>query len=261
MHIYHKTVIAILLFGFLIIGFGGCAQKKKYKKHKKRSPATMRTYCVRGKTYSPDYVRIGQKMRGISSWYGPNFHGKQTSNGERYNMHARTAAHKTWPMNTMVKVTNLQNGKSTIVRINDRGPFVKGRIIDCSYAAGKEIGLDRMGIAKVQIQVLGFAGKIQAPAAPAATGTVKKSIPEREQKVLLTNFGIQVGAFRRLEGAKVYKQRHASLDPRYKPVIKHMHDEEGTPIYRVWLMGFSTEEEARDFRACQNMPGAFIVRN
>jgi len=220
----------------------------------------MRTYCVRGKTYSPTYVRVGQKMRGISSWYGPNFHGKMTSNGERYNMHARTAAHKTWPMNTMVKVSNLQNGKSTIVRINDRGPFVKGRIIDCSYAAGKEIGLDRMGIAKVQIEVLGFAGKIQKPAT-APVASVEKKVPQAEEKVMLTNFGLQVGAFRRLEGAEEYKRRHAALDPRYKAIIKHMHDEAGTPIYRVWLMGFTTEDEARDFRACHNMPGAFIVRN
>jgi rare lipoprotein A len=193
-------------------------------------------------------------MRGISSWYGPNFHGKQTSNGERYNMHARTAAHKTWPMNTMVKVSNLQNGKSTVVRINDRGPFVKGRIIDCSYKAGKEIGLDRMGIAKVQIKVLGFTGKIQTPA------TAKK-LPKSAQEVRLTNFGIQVGAFRRLEGAEIYKLRHASLDERYKPVIKHMHDEEGIPLYRVWLMGFASEEEARDFRDQYGLPGAFIVRN
>jgi rare lipoprotein A len=78
-------------------------------------------------------------------------------------MHARTAAHKTLPMGTMVKVTNIQNGKSTVVRINDRGPFVKGRIIDCSYAAGKELGLDRLGIAKVEIEVLGYHGKIQKP--------------------------------------------------------------------------------------------------
>ena len=177
-----------------------------------------------------------------------------TSNGERYNMHARTAAHKTWPMNTMVKVSNLQNGKSTIVRINDRGPFVSGRIIDCSYRAGKEIGLDRMGIAKVQIRVLGFAGKIQTPA------TAKK-LPKSAQRVRLTNFGIQVGAFRRLEGAQIYERSHARLDERYKPVIKHMLDEEGIPLYRVWLMGFASEEEARDFRDQRGLPGAFIVRN
>ena len=189
MRIYQKSVIFVFLMGIVMAGFSGCAQKKRYKK--KHSPATMRTYCVRGKTYSPNYVHVGQKMRGISSWYGPNFHGKKTSNGETYNMRARTAAHKTWPMNTMVKVTNLQNGRSTVVRINDRGPFVKGRIIDCSYTAGREIGLDRMGIAKVQIEVLGFAGKIRAPAPAAA-----KKRPEAEERVMLTDFGVQVGACR-----------------------------------------------------------------
>ena len=250
---YLKIAIYTLTAGVLVTGFSGCASKQK--RYKKGTPGTMKTYCVRGKTYNPDYVRLGQKMRGISSWYGPNFHGKRTSNGEVYNMYARTAAHKTWPMNTMVKVTNLQNGRSTVVRINDRGPFVNGRIIDCSYLAGKEIGLDRMGIAKVQIEVLGFAGKIHLPAVAA------KKTPKAEERVKLTNFGIQVGAFRRLEGAKIYRQRYAQEDSRYKPIVKHMYDEEGTPIYRVWLMGFETEEAARDFRACHNLPGAFIVRN
>jgi rare lipoprotein A len=266
-----------------VAGFAGCAAKKK--RYKRASKATMRTYCVRGKTYKPTHVRVGTTMRGISSWYGPNFHGKLTSNGERYNMHARTAAHKTLPMNTMVKVTNLQNGKSTIVRINDRGPFVKGRIIDCSYKAGKEIGLDRMGIAKVKIKVLGFAGKIEKPAkrkvaqvrkaappkpSPVVTKTAPQpqsveakgaEVPTGKEEVVLTDYGLQVGAFNDLEGAKKHKAKYASLDPRYKPIIKKTHDEEGTTIYRIWLMGFTSEEEARDFRACQNMPGAFIVRN
>ena len=254
MHINKTRAIIFLLTSILLLSFSGCASKKPKKSYKKGTPATQRSYNVRGKRYHPTYVRLGQKMNGISSWYGPNFHGKMTSNGEKYNMHARTAAHKTWPMNTMVKVSNLQNGKSTVVRINDRGPFVKGRIIDCSYKAGKEIGLDRMGIAKVQIKVLGFTGKIQTPA------TAKK-LPKSAQEVRLTNFGIQVGAFRRLEGAEIYKLRHASLDERYKPVIKHMHDEEGIPLYRVWLMGFASEEEARDFRDQHGLPGAFIVRN
>ncbi len=249
-----KIVIYITLFAMIMIGFGACASKKPKKTYKNGTPATQRSYKVLGKRYHPTYVRLGQKMKGVSSWYGPNFHGKMTSNGEKYNMHARTAAHKTWPMNTMVKVSNLQNGKSTIVRINDRGPFVSGRIIDCSYKAGKEIGLDRMGIAKVQIQVLGFAGKIQTPA-------TAKRLPKSAQEVRLTNFGIQVGAFSRLEGAQIYKRSHASLDERYKPVIKHMHDEEGEPLYRVWLMGFGSEEEARDFKDRHGLPGAFIVRN
>ncbi len=244
-----QKVIFLFLIGILIVGFGGCTSKKY-----KNSPATMRIYKIRGKTYYPSYVRIGQKMRGVSSWYGPKFHGKMTSSGERYNMNARTAAHKTWPMNTMVKVSNLQNGKSTIVRINDRGPFVRGRIIDCSYIAGKEIGLDRMGVAKVQIKVLGFAGKIQPP-------VVAKKIPKVQQQVMLTNFGIQVGIFSRLEGAKVYQRNHANLDSRYRAVIKSRHDEEGTQLYQVLLMGFASEGEARDFREQHGLFGAMIVRN
>lgn len=251
MHIKPRFLIFLLFLGILMLGVGGCASKKPKKTHRYRDlPATMRTYCVLGKTYHPTYVQVGQKMQGISSWYGPTFHGKMTSNGETYNMHARTAAHKTWPMNTMVRVSNLQNGKSTVVRINDRGPFVAERIIDCSYTAGREIGLDSMGVAKVKIQVLGFAGKVQT------TARVKGD----QQRIMLTDFGIQVGAFRRLEGAQIYKRQHAQIDPRYRPVVKHMHDEEGIPIYRVWLMGFASEEEARDFAVCHNLPGAFIVR-
>jgi rare lipoprotein A len=242
--------------------FTGCASKKKaaYKATGHTSAArhksTMRSYKVRGKRYHPTYVEVGQKMKGISSWYGPNFHGKYTSNGERYNMHARTAAHKTWPMDTMVRVRNLQNGKSTIVRINDRGPFVRGRIIDCSYAAGKEIGLDRMGIAKVQIEVVGFSGKVQSDAAIAKARRTKTEV-----RVRLTNFGVQVGAFRNYKGAKVYKRKYANIHPRYKPVIKKFPDVDGAPLYRVWLMGFESEDEARDFKNSNNMPGAFIVRN
>jgi rare lipoprotein A len=171
-------------------------------------------------------------------------------------MHAKTAAHKTWPMDTMVRVRNLQNGKSTIVRINDRGPFVRGRIIDCSYAAGKEIGLDRMGIAKVQIEVIGFAGKVQSDAAIA-----KARRTNTEARVRLTNFGVQVGAFRNYEGAKIYKRKYASLHSKYKPVIKKFPDVDGAALYRVWLMGFDSEDEARDFKNTHNMPGAFIVRN
>lgn len=218
----------------------------------------MKCYTVLGKRYSPTYVKVGQVMKGVSSWYGPNFHGKRTSNGEVYNMHARTAAHKTWPMDTMVKVKNLQNGKSTIVRINDRGPFVRGRIIDCSYTAGKEIGLDRMGVAKVAIQVVGFAGKVQS-----AASIAKSKKTKTETRVMLSNFGVQVGAFKRREGAEVTRKMFASMYKKYKPVVKAFNnvDGSGEVMYRVWLMGFGSEQEARDFKDCNNLEGAFIVRN
>ena len=263
------NIFSVLLLGtFLFSSFfmSGCSSKKHaFKKHNAtkytsaaRYRATMRSYKVHGKRYSPSYVYVGQMMKGISSWYGPNFHGKHTSNGEIYNMHARTAAHKTWPMDTMVRVHNLQNGKSTVVRINDRGPFVSGRIIDCSYAAGKEIGLDRMGIAKVSIEVIGFSGTVQS----------KARIRRNEEaqtltRVKLSNFGIQVGAFKRYAGAQQIQREHATLYPYYKPVIKEFTDldGDGQPLYRVWLMGFGSEQEARDFKNSHALAGAFIVRN
>lgn len=257
----HIGLLTLFSMGILLTG---CSQKR----HSAKSPsatkhtsaarhkATMRSYKVLGKRYHPTYVEVGQVQKGISSWYGPNFHGKHTSNGEVYDMHARTAAHKTWPMDTMVKVHNLQNGKSTIVRINDRGPFVRGRIIDCSYTAGKEIGLDRMGIAKVSVEVLGFAGKVQSAA------TIAKHKREHTQtRVALSNFGVQVGAFRRYEGAQITKRKYAGLYGRYKPEVKRFSNEDGTALYRVWLMGFGSEQEARDFKNSHDLTGAFIVRN
>jgi rare lipoprotein A len=261
-----SVLYMLLALFFAATLFTGCSQKRHVAKKPgatkytsaARHRATMRTYKVRGKRYSPSYVYVGQVMKGISSWYGPNFHGKQTSNGEVYNMHARTAAHKTWPMDTMVRVNNLQNGKSTIVRINDRGPFVRGRIIDCSFKAGKEIGLDRMGIAKVSIEVVGFAGKVQS-----AARIRRNKAANKPTRVQLSNFGVQVGAFKRYAGAQLIKKEHAALYPQYKPVIKKFTDVDGDgePLYRVWLMGFGSEQEARDFKDSHALAGAFIVRN
>jgi rare lipoprotein A len=91
---------------------------------------------------------------GIASWYGPGFHGNRTSNGEIYDMYAMTAAHKTLPFNTIVKVVDLDTGRSVIVRINDRGPFIPGRIIDLSYAAAQELGIVEKGLARVGLKIL-----------------------------------------------------------------------------------------------------------
>jgi rare lipoprotein A len=91
---------------------------------------------------------------GNGSWYGKKFHGRTTANGEKYNMYALTAAHKTLPFNTMVEVTNLSNNRKLIVRINDRGPYAKGRIIDLSYLAAKKLGYVNKGVAKLKVRVL-----------------------------------------------------------------------------------------------------------
>ncbi len=94
-------------------------------------------------------------VRGIASWYGPGFHGRKTASGERFNQNALTAAHRSLPFGTKVRVTNLRNGNSVTVRINDRGPFTRGRIIDLSAGAARLIGVKRSGTAPVKIQVLG----------------------------------------------------------------------------------------------------------
>jgi len=91
---------------------------------------------------------------GKGSWYGKKFQGRLTANGERYNMYALTAAHKTLPFNSMVEVTNLSNNRKIIVRINDRGPYAKGRIIDLSYLAAKKLGYVNKGVAKLKLRVL-----------------------------------------------------------------------------------------------------------
>ncbi len=93
-------------------------------------------------------------MTGIASYYGTDFHGKLTANGEVYDMYGLTAAHKTLPLNTIIRVTNLDNHKSLILRINDRGPYVEGRILDCSYGAAKKLGYLLQGTAKVRIEVI-----------------------------------------------------------------------------------------------------------
>lgn len=103
-------------------------------------------------------LQVGGKETGLASWYGPEFHGNRTANGERYNMFDLTAAHRTLPFGTLVKVENLENHREVTVRINDRGPFVDRRIIDLSYGAARALGLSRGGTAKVRIVILALPG-------------------------------------------------------------------------------------------------------
>lgn len=112
-------------------------------------------YLVDGIRYEPMKSSLGYSEKGIASWYGEDFHGKASANGECYNMYAFTAAHKTLPLPTIVRVTNLENNKSVVVKVNDRGPFVRGRIIDLSYAAAQSIDVVRYGTAPVQVEAIG----------------------------------------------------------------------------------------------------------
>lgn len=245
--LFHKKILTFL---FISIFIAGCSSKTYYPKvistPKPGTPATMRPYKINGKTYYPQTVEVGQTQKGLASWYGPKFHGKSTSNGERYNMYAQTAAHKTFPMNTMVKVTNTNNLKSTVVRINDRGPFVSGRIIDLSKKAAADIGVIASGTAPVVVEVIGFEGH-----------SISKTAPRNERIYVGGIFMVQVGAFKNLNGAKIYQKEYDGKGG-YKAIIKEF-DKDG--LHRVFLTGFRSEDEARDFaHSSYHLDGAFIVR-
>ncbi len=209
--------------------------------------ATMRPYTVMGKKYYPTLARVGDDLNGIASWYGPNFHAKKTSNGETYNMYAMTAAHKTLPMNTMVKVENLDNGKSTIVRINDRGPFVTGRIIDLSNKAAHHIDMVKKGTAKVVVTILGFNAKIA------------QTRKERQAVAMVNNYLIQVGAFSKIKGAKTIKRKfELILEDDYQVNIKQIYVNE-KKLNRVFISGFRSEKEANDFKKENGLDNAIII--
>lgn len=128
-------------------------------------------YEVFGQRYEVLATADGYVERGVASWYGPDFHGGNTSSGERYDMYAMTAAHKTLPLPAYVRVTNLQNGRSVVVRVNDRGPFSKNRIIDLSYAAAMRLDMVRDGTALVEVAVVG-------PSSPAPAAAPSRA-PQR----------------------------------------------------------------------------------
>ncbi|WP_305041283.1 septal ring lytic transglycosylase RlpA family protein [Geoalkalibacter sp.] len=151
-----------------------------------------RPYEVFGERYHPLQDHEGFVEEGVASWYGPDFHGKKTSNGEIYDMHAMTAAHRILPLGIHVKVTNLRNGREVVLRLNDRGPFAKGRIIDLSYAAARELEVVGPGTAPVRVEALGYR---QTDAA----GRVSYQAPRTWE---VENYSVQIGAFTVLENAQ-----------------------------------------------------------
>src|SRR5690606_11611702 len=153
-----------------------------------------RPYVALGTRYEPEPHRREFRQRGIASWYGRRFHGKPTASGEPYDMYAMTAAHRTLPLPSYVRVTNLSNGRSVIVRVNDRGPFMKNRLIDLSWTAAKKLGFIEQGHARVRVELV-LPGEEPAPredvasasVAPSATTTADASLPA--PGALATNTG------------------------------------------------------------------------
>ena len=162
----------------------------------------------------------GYTEEGNASWYGVPFHGRHASNGEIYDMYKLTAAHRTLPFETMVRVTNLNNGKSTVVRITDRGPFVDNRIIDLSLAAAREVNSVGPGVVPVRVEVLGGVD-------PTAGF-----------------FTVQVGAFRERGNAERLRER---LSASYSPIFIQQYDSPDGVFYRVRVGRISGEDAAHQF--------------
>ncbi len=220
---------------------------------KERHGEEVRPHFIQGQKYYPLWNVEGFFQEGKASWYGKKFHGRPTSSGERYNMFAKTAAHRTWPLGSYVKVVNLLNGRHTIVRINDRGPFVKRRIIDLSYGAAKEIGMLGPGVVPVKIAVLGkVVGRWPSSKANCPIVEVKD--------VGLGAFSVQVGAFSQRSVALSIANRLRPLF-HYVEIVPTWH-KEGGHLYRVRVSRSKTLEEASEVERRLKRMGfeeAFIV--
>ena len=264
-----NKIILALIIAIFITGCGGYTYTNKsykssgyaYKQNKNIATgnskirnskamhrATMRPYIVFNKKYYPTVAHIDDTFTGIASWYGPKFNGKKTSNGEIYDMYDYTAASKTLPMNTIVKVENKDNRKSVVVRINDRGPFVAGRIIDLSNVAAHKIDMVKKGTANVKLTVLGFHGKIA------------KTAEEKSEVQSVGNYYIQVGVFSKIAGANTTKRKFEMIldENKYKVILKdgYLKDKK---IKRVWISGFRSQSEAHDFKEANNLQGAMVI--
>jgi rare lipoprotein A len=201
-----------------------------------QSPGKPKPYRVGNTWYQPVSHAKGFQQRGIASWYGKEFHGKKTSNGETYDMYAMTAAHKTLPLGTHVNVRNLDTDAEVTVRINDRGPFVQGRIIDLSYSAAKKIGITTSGTAPVVIVALEPDNR--------ETPKNKKKSDDKAVDYYQGNFTFQIGAFSNKQNALRLKEK---LDQTYKNAHLSEYDNGVEILFRVRVGRASSLEQAVEY--------------
>jgi rare lipoprotein A len=213
-----------------------------------------RPYTVMGQHFVPDTTDKPYRVRGIASWYGRRYHGRQTSNGERYDMFAMTAAHTTLPIPSYARVTNTSNGRSVIVRINDRGPFLRSRVIDLSYVAAHRLGIIGTGSGEVIVERITPA-QIRAgtwnntQSARSATINESQQVavaaamapPRRDETASTGPVYLQIGAFREAINARTFAQRAAGTMPTNLPIQV---DETGVDVYRVRVGPFGSREQA-----------------
>ena len=212
-------------------------------------------YVDRGIHYYPYYVKKGLVKYGKASWYGKPFHGRPTASGERYNMYSMTAAHRTYALNTIVKVTNLKNKKSVKVRINDRGPFYRSRDIDLSYAAAKRLGIHKKGVAKIKLEV------IKCPKGKGRKKTYCKTIVKNKKPTIAKrnekskrNEKIQVASFFNKKLAQKFREKHKLKNSII--VKKYIKDKKKT-AYRVIIK--CTPWEAKQLLKSKKFSNAYKI--
>jgi len=205
------------------------AVKDAVPRDEPKSRGGNKNYRVLGKNYSVMSSSTGYKQRGIASWYGKKFHGHKTSNGEIYDMYKMSAAHKSLPLPTYVRVTHLKNGRSVILRVNDRGPFHRNRLIDLSYVAAKKLGIAATGTGVVEIEAINTkqsraksysAYTTQQNSGYAATSKAGRF--SNHPATINTHFEIylQAGAFNQRNNAELLQKRILRLGLPYNTLVK-----------------------------------------
>ncbi len=242
--------------GFFLVVFALSCAKTPYTPSRPGPPGSelrsQKPYQINGSWYYPLPTAQGYVEEGLASWYGADFHGKPTSCGEPYDMYAMTAAHKTLPLGTYVKVTNMENRRSVILRINDRGPFVSGRIIDLSCKGAQELGSYQKGLAKVRVEA------VQA----ASEEHIGQDTYWRVQPVPSFRYGqftIQIGAFREQSNAYRLKEK-MSKGFQWSQVGQML--EKGDPLYRVHVGMYEDLVLAKkdlDYLRSHGFADAFVV--
>ena len=215
----------------------------------RRLKGWQKPYVVNGERYEPLLSHEGFVQEGVGSWYGDDFHGKPTSNGETYDMYAMTAAHKTLPLGVYVKARNKRNGREIVVRINDRGPFVKERIIDFSYTAARQLGITEAGTTPVRIEALGYRGDDGAG----------KAVYRPPASYDAGSYTVQVAAFTNSDNASRLTARlrksHGSASIQEAMV-------NGSRFFRVRVGTYASLKEAEKARGGfehDGHPGSFVV--
>ncbi|MBN2434687.1 MAG: septal ring lytic transglycosylase RlpA family protein [Spirochaetes bacterium] len=194
---------------------------------------------------------------GNASWYGRAFHGRKTASGESFDMYEMSAAHKSYPFGTVLEVKNLDNGKSVQVRVNDRGPYVDGRIIDVSYAAGRDLGMLTTGTARVGLKVVSSPGAAPVSGGVPIDDSYGYGSPDAGAPVSTGAYSLQCGAFYSKKNADNLRDKLSGM---FENRIEVIHEDD---LYKVRILDIPSKEEANRFKSIlsgEKIPG-YLIKN